>query len=431
MLRSSQTESACRAMRAMVRAQLYLQGQLLTTTVPIKASIGPALLARARSMALEHDKLSEETSDSFDIKIAKRIGELKSVSEALREWEDIQASVAELDNLLKDPTTDAELRELAAEDLEATSVELDTTSRKLTVSLTPKHPFADMPCFIEIRPGAGGGEAAIFAGDLLRMYQAYCTRKGLRASLIKYETASLASDSASSPLEEAILEVETPGSYGELRSEAGVHRVQRVPATEKTGRTHTSAASVLVLPSLPATGSEGLSISEVDLNDPTSDYYVNPTEVRVDVMRARGAGGQHVNTTDSAVRLTHIPTGMVVAMQDSRSQHKNRAAAWSMLRSRMAQAKIEAREEQVRDLRRGVMGVAKMGRGDKIRTYNYGQQRVTDHRSGLNVHNLDNVMEGGDELDKIVESVKEWLGEREIEGLLAEDQMAAKKSKSK
>jgi peptide chain release factor 1 len=376
-------------------------------------------------MASEHDKLSRETSESFDAKISKRIGELKSVATALKEWEDTKNALSELQGLLQDPTTDAELRELAVEDLASTTAQLDKMSHSLSASLTPKHPFADLPCLIEIRPGAGGGEAALFAGDMLKMYTEYCTRRKFRASLLKYQTAD--GDSVdSSPLEEAILEVESHGAYGELRSEAGVHRVQRVPATESKGRTHTSAVSVLVLPSLPVTGNEGLEMSEVDLNDPTSDYYVNTADVRTDVMRARGAGGQHVNTTDSAIRLTHIPTGTVVSMQDSRSQHQNRAKAWQLLRSKLAQAKREAREAEVVALRRNVMGVAKMGREHKVRTYNWGQQRVTDHRSGLSVHNLDNVMEGGEELEKIIESVKAWFGEQEIEGLLADNEEAAK-----
>ena len=391
-------------------------------------AFSPALLARARGMAAEHDKLSSETSETFDMKIAKRIGELKSVATALKEWEDTQDSLSELNALLKDSTTDEELRELAIEDLGTTTAQLDNLSRNLATTLTPKHPFEDMPCLLEIRPGAGGGEAALFAGDLMRMYMAYCTRNKFRTSILKYETMDGSHDEAA-PLAEAIIEIESPGAYGELRSEAGVHRVQRVPATEKQGRTHTSAVSVLVLPSIPVTGSEGLDITDVDLNDPTSDYYVNPSEVRTDVMRARGAGGQHVNTTDSAIRLTHLPTNTVVSMQDTRSQHKNREKAWQVLRSRLAQAKREAREEEVVALRRNVMGVAKMGRGDKIRTYNYGQQRVTDHRSGITVYNLDNVMEGGDELEKVVQSVKAWLGEREIEMLLAEDQESSKSKK--
>jgi peptide chain release factor 1 len=377
-------------------------------------------------MASEHDKLSQETSENFDAKISRRIGELKSVAMALKEWEDAQNSLSELNTLLEDPTTDSELRELAVEDLATTASQLDTLSRNLATSLTPKHPFEDLPCLLEIRPGVGGGEAGLFAGDLLRMYRAYCQKKNMRSSLLKFETEDGGSDpSGDSPLQEAILEIESPGAYGKLRSEAGVHRVQRVPATENKGRTHTSAVAVLVLPSLPTSGTESQEVWEADLKDPNSDYYVNPTDVRTDVMRARGAGGQHVNTTDSAVRLTHIPTNTVVSMQDSRSQHQNRERAWQLLRSKIAQARREAREEEVARLRRGVIGVAKMGRGDKVRTYNYGQQRVTDHRSGLSVHNLDDVMEGGDELDKIIDSVKTWLGEREIEGLLAEDEAAA------
>ena len=375
-------------------------------------------------MALEHDRLSKETSEIFDVKIAKRIGELKGVTAALKLWENAQRALSELEALLKDPTTDKELRELAVEDLETTRHELDSLSRKLTSSLTPKHPFANFPCLLEIRPGAGGSEAALFASDLLRMYKAYCSRKGYRVSTLKYESAE--GNSEDSPLAEAILEIESPGAYGELRSEAGVHRVQRVPATETKGRTHTSAVSVLVLPSLPAAGSEGMEMWEIDLNDPTSDYYVDPTEVRTDVMRARGAGGQHVNTTDSAIRLTHLPTNTVVSMQDSRSQHKNREKAWKLLRSKLAQAKREAREEEIVALRRNVIGVAKMGRGDKVRTYNWGQQRVTDHRSGFSVHNLDSVLEAGDELEKIIESVKTWLGDQEIAGLLAGEEAASK-----
>ncbi|KAG9246194.1 hypothetical protein BJ878DRAFT_533378 [Calycina marina] len=391
-----------------------------------QSSFSPALLARARGMAIEHDKLSKETAETFDAKTSKRIGELKGVAEALKEWEDAQESMSELQGLLKDPTTDAELRDLAADDLNSTAAALDALAKRLATSLMPKHPFEDMPCLIEIRPGAGGGEAAIFAGDLLRMYTAYCSRKGLRSTLLKYDTADGA-QGENAPLAEAIIEVESPGAYGELRSEAGIHRVQRVPVTEKQGRTHTSAVSVLVLPSLPTSGSEGLEMHEVDLNDPTSDYYVNPADVRTDVMRARGAGGQHVNTTDSAVRLTHIPTNTVVSMQDGRSQHQNRAKAWLLLRSRLAQAKKEAREEEVVALRRNVIGVAKMGRGDKVRTYNYGQQRVSDHRSGITVYNLDDVMEGGAELNKVIQSVKEWLGEREIEMLLTENEIYSKK----
>lgn len=254
------------------------------------------------------------------------------------------------------------------------------------------------------------------------MYQAYCSRHGLRNALIKFEDSDGMSDpnGSGAPLQEAVLEVESEGAYGVFRCEAGVHRVQRVPATESKGRTHTSAASVLVLPSFPE--SAGPEDADSDLNDPSSDYYIDPKDVRTDIMRARGAGGQHVNTTDSAVRLTHLPTGTVVAIQDSRSQPKNREKAWQLLRSRLAQARREAREEEMVRMRRSVVGVAKMGRGDKVRTYNWGQQRVTDHRSGLSVHDLDGVMEGGDSLEKVMDSVRTWLDERDVERLIAAEE---------
>jgi len=259
------------------------------------------------------------------------------------------------------------------------------------------------------------------------MYQSFCSNQGLHATLLKYEDAAGMSDpnGSDAPLSEAIIEIESKGAYGILRSEAGVHRVQRVPATESKGRTHTSAVSVLVLPSFPQNAND-VEGAPIDIDNPESDYYIKPEDVRTDVMRARGAGGQHVNTTDSAVRLTHVPTGTVVAIQDGRSQHQNRAKAWQVLRARLAQAKREAREEEMLRLRRSVTGAGKTGRGDKIRTYNWGQQRVTDHRSGLTVNQLGDIMEGGDSLEKVMESVRAWFQDQEIEGMLAEDQSAGK-----
>ena len=290
-----------------------------------------------------------------------------------------------------------------------------TASQSLITSLVPVHPFAHLPCLIEIRPGAGGSEAAIFAGDLFRMYQAFCNHNGLRTNLLKYENINGTSE-AGVPLSEAIFEVDNENAYGILRCEAGVHRVQRVPATETKGRTHTSAASVHVLPSLQ----ENLAAQE-DFENPESDYYIDIKEVKQEVMRASGAGGQHVNKTESAVRLTHIPTNTVVAMQDSRSQQKNKEKAWALLRSRIAQARREKREDEIVAMRRSVLGVNKMGRGDKIRTYNWNQQRVTDHRSGTTVHDLDDVMAGGQTLEKVMDSVRGWLMERDVEGMIAEE----------
>ncbi|TIA18740.1 release factor [Aureobasidium pullulans] len=407
---------------------LSLRGiRLQTTAAAADGAISTALLSRARSMAKEHDEVTAKLAENFDSKAAKKLGQLSSVNNALKEWEKANDSLSELRTLLSDPKTDKDLVELAEEDLESSQNDFSKASDELKLALVPRHPFAELPCLIEIRPGAGGGEAALFAGDLLRMYTSYCNRLGLRTSLLQYEDADGHGDPRGSdaPLQEAVLEVESTGAYGMLRCEAGVHRVQRVPATESKGRTHTSAASVLVLPSFPEDPSAEL--GENSFDDPNSDYYVDPKDVRTDVMRARGAGGQHVNTTDSAIRLTHLPTGTVAACQDSRSQPKNREKAWRLLRSRIAQSRREQREEELIALRRSVVGVAKMGRENKIRTYNWGQQRVTDHRSGISVHDLDDVLEGGIELERVMESVRGWLSEQEVLGLAAEDELAAKK----
>ncbi|KAL9610869.1 MAG: hypothetical protein Q9167_004443 [Letrouitia subvulpina] len=337
-------------------------------------------------------------------------------------------SLSELQQLIDDPATDSELRSLAAEEIRTTTESLPLISSQLQSSLIPEHPFASLPCLVELRPGAGGSEAALFAGDLLRMYQGFCKRQGLRCSLIKLDDNASGTAGSANEVQEAILEVDHPRAYDLLRCEAGVHRVQRVPATESKGRTHTSAVSVLVLPSFPEAGNE--EIGTADFDDPNSDYYINPQDVRTDVMRARGAGGQHVNTTDSAVRLTHMPSNTVVAVQDERSQHKNRQKAWRILRSRLAQARREAREEEKAQLRVSVVGIAKMGRGNKIRTYNWSQQRVTDHRSGITLHQLDNVLEGGQALDQVMDSVKSWLRERDLKALIADEEAAARDSKA-
>ncbi|KAI9775696.1 MAG: hypothetical protein M1835_005726 [Candelina submexicana] len=384
--------------------------------------ISPALLSRARSVAAEHVLLSAQLDERFDPKTARRAGEIANVARYVKKWEQSEKALSELKQLLRDPATDTELLDLASEDISTTGEELSTLSVKLTSSLKPVHPFGHLPCLVEIRPGAGGSEAAIFAGDLLRMYTAFCARNGYRTSVLKLEQQEGASCATGSelPLQEVVLEVDAQGAYDLMRTEAGVHRVQRVPATESKGRTHTSAAQVMILPSFPTSNSA----EELGENNPGSDYYVDPSDVRIDVMRARGAGGQHVNTTDSAVRLTHLPSSTVVSVQDSRSQHSNREKAWQLLRAKLAQARREAREEEIVKLRRSVVGVAKTGRGDKVRTYNWGQQRVTDHRSGITIHNLEDVMEGGNSLDKVMDSVREWLGELEIQDLIAEEENA-------
>ncbi|BCS23280.1 putative mitochondrial translation release factor (RF-1) [Aspergillus puulaauensis] len=377
--------------------------------VQTDGGLSPALLVRARSLATEHATLLDRLATSFDPKTARRVGELGPVAKAVAEWNNANKSISELKSMLQDPDAEAELRSLAVEELETTEATLTTVSDDLKRALVPRHPFADLPCLLEIRPGAGGDEASIFAFELLKMYTAFCVRRGLRSAVIKRELG----DGREDCLSEAVLEIDAGGAYDLLRTESGVHRVQRVPATEAKGRTHTSAVSVMVLPSFPDTGIG--EDSALNLDDPNSDYYIDPQEVRTEKMRASGAGGQHVNKTESAIRLTHVPTGTVVSMQDSRSQHANRKKAWQILRAKLAEARQEAREQELVELRRGVMGgVARMGRGDKVRTYNYGQSRCTDHRSGFTVHNLDDVLEGGETLETVMDSVRSWLIDREI-----------------
>ncbi|KAL1913063.1 Peptide chain release factor 1, mitochondrial [Sporothrix stenoceras] len=403
--------------------------------VPASAgAVPPVLLERARRIATENSQLKQALEAEFDTKAAKRVGETQSVATALSEWEEAQNAAAELRGMAGARDEDAELRELARDELEATEARLDELATALSASLTPKHPFGDMPCLLEMRPGPGGLEGRFFTDSLFRMYQNYCSRQGYKARVVKYETSDAIGDTGTdgeAALQEAVLEILDVGAYDLFRGEAGIHRVQRVPATESKGRTHTSAAAVWVLPSFPDMPEAD---KENSYDDPESLFYISPADVRTETMRARGAGGQHVNKTESAIRLTHIPTGTVVSIQDSRSQHANRDAAWKILRARIAEKRREEREEAARQLRDAVLHKSQVTRSDKIRTYNYSQDRVTDHRCGLDVHNLPDVMNGGETLSKVFDAVHTWQRERDIEALLAEEESQDKdttKSKGK
>ncbi|KAI1211460.1 release factor [Annulohypoxylon truncatum] len=398
-----------------------------------QTNLPPILLQRARNLCAEHDKLASALLKEYDSKIAKRVGELSRVAAALKKWDAAQSSILELNALLE--SQDAELRQLAKDELSTTNANIGTLATALSASLTPRDPFADMPCLLEIRPGPGGMEGRYFADTILRMYKMYCIRKGIRANVLKREVVDGAESTmlgiSESPLQEAVLQILDPGAYDLFRGEAGMHRVQRVPCTEAMGRTHTSAVAVWVLPLF--SDDESAMPNEMSLKDPNSIFYVDPKDVREEKMRASGAGGQHVNKTESAIRLTHEPTGITVSMQDSRSQHRNRHDAWLLLRSRIGQRRREEREEQAAALRNSVLSQDKISRTGKIRTYAYAQDRCTDHRGGLDVHNLRDVLEGGELLDKLMDSTKEWLVARDIAALIAEEEAAAappgKKSK--
>lgn len=387
-------------------------------------NIPPILLRRAQNLAAEHDKLASALEKDYNSDTAKRVGELSRVADALHKWNAAQTAIVELNGLIE--SDDVEMRQLAKEELSVVKTKMDTLASALSASLTPRDPFADMPCFLEVRPGPGGLEGRFFADSVFRMYERYCQRKGIRTNVMKREVTdgneSTVYGMSESPLQEAILEILDPGAYEIFRGEAGMHRVQRIPATEANGRTHTSAVAVWVLPlfSKDETGAPGESV-----DDPESIFYIDPKEVKEEKMRASGAGGQHVNKTESAIRLTHEPTGVTVSMQDSRSQHRNRLDAWAILRSRIGQRRREERDEQAQSLRNSVLSQDNIARSSKIRTYNYAQDRCTDHRSGLDVHNLFNVLDGGEMLDKLMDSAKEWLVQRDIAALVAEEEAAA------
>lgn len=273
-------------------------------------------------------------------------------------------------------STEPDLSELYVQEIADVEQKFMSASQELEEFLFPPDPLDDNSVFLEIRAGTGGQEAALFAGDLLKMYSNYSLKKGWHASLVDSSSTDLGG------IREAILHIQGKKVYGHLKYESGVHRVQRVPQTETSGRIHTSTATIAVLP-------EG---QEVDI-------AINPADLRVDTYRASGAGGQHVNKTDSAVRITHIPTGIVVACQEERSQHKNRAKAMKVLQARLVAAQKEKHDAE-QSLKRKEMVGAGM-RSEKVRTYNYPQNRVTDHQVEVTLKKLDMVMEG--DLDEIID----------------------------
>ena len=311
------------------------------------------------------------------VRLASEYSELQPVVTKVREYEKVRGEIADLETLLADKTTDREMRDLAEMELPELKERLEVLEKEMQILLLPKDAADEKSAILEIRAGTGGSEAALFAGDLFRMYERYAAAHGWKVEVIS------SSEGEAGGYKEIIATITGRGVFAKLKFESGVHRVQRVPETEASGRIHTSAATVAVLPEA----------EEIDIE-------IRPEDIRIDTMRSSGAGGQHVNTTDSAVRITHLPTGLVVTSSE-KSQHQNRAKAMQILRSRLYDM-----ERQRADSERSADRKSQVGSGDRserIRTYNFPQGRVTDHRINLTLYKLDRMMMG--EIDEVVDAL--------------------------
>jgi len=308
--------------------------------------------------------------------LSKEQASLEPIVKKYRQYKQVLTSIKEAEELLE--SDDPELKALAEEELKIQKQKLPLIEKELKILLLPKDPLDDKNVILEIRAGTGGEEAALFAADLFRMYYKYAEKKGWKVEVIDVNKTGLGG------FKEIIASVNGKGAYSRLKYESGVHRVQRVPVTETSGRIHTSAATVAILPEA----------EEVDIK-------INENDLKIETYRASGAGGQHVNKVSSAVRITHIPTGIVVQCQDERSQHKNREKAMRVLRARLYEMKRREQEEKIAKERRSQVGTG--DRSERIRTYNFPQNRVTDHRINLTLKKLPEIMEG--ELDELIDAL--------------------------
>ncbi len=332
-----------------------------------------------------HEEIARLLSEPDVIADQNRFRELSREYARLEEpvadfnaWRQLEADTEAANELCAGD--DVQMRALGEEELEGLQSRREALERTLALHLVPRDPDDDANLFLEVRAGTGGDEAALFAGDLFRMYGRYAERQGWQVEVLS------ASEGEHGGYREIISRVVGAGAYAHLKFESGAHRVQRVPQTEAQGRIHTSACTVAVLPE----------------PDEMEDVSINPAELRVDTYRASGAGGQHVNKTDSAIRITHLPTGIVVECQDERSQHKNRARAMGLLAARLREREVTRRETETAQMRRSLVGTG--DRSERIRTYNFPQKRITDHRINLTIYRLDDVLDG--DLEAVIEPLR-------------------------
>ncbi len=336
-----------------------------------------------RHMSLEAALSTGGLDQAKFVASSKEYAELTPVVGAIRKLTDAEGEREDLQAMLADPATDRDMRQLAEAELPPLGLRIEALTKDLQLMLLPKDAADEGGAILEVRAGTGGDEAALFAAELFRMYQRYADKRGWRTELVSMSEGDLGG------YKEVIASIKGKGVFAQLKFESGVHRVQRVPATEASGRIHTSAATVAVLPEA----------EDIDIE-------VRNEDIRIDTMRSSGAGGQHVNTTDSAVRITHLPTGIVVTSNE-KSQHQNRAKAMQVLKSRLYDMERQKADKERADARKSQIGSG--DRSQKIRTYNFPQSRVTDHRINLTLYNLQAVIDGG-ALDEI------------IDGLTADDQ---------